>query len=34
MKSNYLGIQIDRAKDKQMTDQAFDLLRAHYLRGK
>ena len=34
MKSNYLGIQIDRAKDKQMTNQAFDLLKAHYLRGK
>ena len=34
MKSNYLGIEINRAKDKNMTDQAFDLLKAHYLRGK
>lgn len=34
MKSKYLGIEINRAKDKEMTDQAFDLLKAHYLRGK
>ena len=34
MKSKYLGIEINRSKDKEMTDQANDLLKAHYLRGK
>jgi len=34
MKSKYLGIEINRSRDKQMTDQAFDLLKAHYFRGK
>lgn len=34
MKSNYLGITIDRAKDKQMTTQALELVKGYYLRGK
>ena len=34
MKSKYLGIQINRSKDKEMSEQATDLLKAHYLRGK
>lgn len=34
MKSKYLGIEINRSKDREISDQAIDLLKAHYLRGK
>ena len=34
MRSDYLGITIDRAKDKLMTEQALELVRGYYLRGK
>ena len=34
MRSEYLGITIDRAKDKLMTEQALELVRGYYLRGK
>ncbi len=34
MKSEYLGITIDRAKDKGMTPQALELIKGYYLRGK
>jgi ribonucleoside-diphosphate reductase alpha chain len=34
MKSEYLEITIDRAKDKSMTPQALELIKGYYLRGK
>ena len=34
MKSKYLGIEINRSNDREISDQAIDLLKAHYLRGK
>jgi len=34
MRSDYLGIVIDRKKDKKMSDQARDLVTNYYLRGK
>jgi ribonucleoside-diphosphate reductase alpha chain len=32
MKSEYLGITIDRARDKKMSDQAYELVKNYYLR--
>jgi len=34
MKSDYLGITIDRTRDKSMSDQANELVTGYYLRGK
>ena len=34
MKSNYLGITIDRTRDKKMSKQARELVTNYYLRGK
>jgi len=34
MKSNYLGITIDRKMDKKMSKQAYELVTQYYLRGK
>ena len=34
MKTEYLGITIDRTNDKQMSDQARELVTGYYLRGK
>ena len=34
MRSEYLGITIDRTRDKQMSDQARELVTGYYLRGK
>ena len=34
MKSDYLGITIDRSRDKLMTPQALELVKGYYLRGK
>ena len=34
MKSSYLGITIDRARDKAMSEQAYELVKGYYLRGK
>ena len=34
MKSEYLGITIDRTRDKMMTPQALELVKGYYLRGK
>ena len=34
MKSNYLGITIDRTRDKKMSEQARELVTNYYLRGK
>ena len=34
MKSSYLGITIDRTRDKQMSEQAYELVKGYYLRGK
>nr|MCH9737004.1 ribonucleotide-diphosphate reductase subunit alpha [Actinomycetes bacterium] len=34
MKSEYLGITIDRTRDKTMSDQARELVTGYYLRGK
>ena len=34
MKAEYLGITIDRAKDKTMTPQALELVKGYYLKGK
>ena len=34
MKSNYLGITIDRKRDKKMSEQARELVTNYYLRGK
>jgi len=34
MKSEYLGITIDRTRDKQMSEQAQELVKGYYLRGK
>ena len=34
MKSDYLGITIDRTRDKTMSDQARELVTGYYLRGK
>ena len=34
MKSEYLGITIDRTRDKSMSDQANELVTGYYLRGK
>jgi len=34
MRSEYLGITIDRARDKDMTPQALELVKGYYLRGK
>ena len=34
MRSNYLGITIDRSRDKKMSDQARELVTNYYLRGK
>ena len=34
MKAEYLGITIDRSKDKNMSEQARELVKGYYLRGK
>ncbi len=34
MKAEYLGITIDRTRDKSMSDQAIELVTGYYLRGK
>ena len=34
MKSDYLGITIDRTRDKRMSDQARELVTGYYLKGK
>ena len=34
MRSEYLGITIDRSRDKDMTPQALELVKGYYLRGK
>lgn len=34
MKAEYLGITIDRSKDKNMSDQAQELVKGYYLKGK
>ena len=34
MKTEYLGITIDRTRDKSMSDQANELVTGYYLRGK
>ena len=34
MKSDYLGIKIDRSRDKAMSEQALELVKNYYLRGK
>ena len=34
MKADYLGITINRTKDKLMTEQALELMKGYYLRGK
>jgi len=34
MKSNYLGLIIDRKRDKKMSKQAYELVKNYYLRGK
>ncbi len=34
MRSEYLGITIDRSRDKSMSDQAIELVTGYYLRGK
>ena len=34
MKSEYLGITIDRSRDKNMSDQAQELVKGYYLKGK
>ncbi len=34
MKTDYLGITIDRTRDKKLSDQANELVTGYYLRGK
>jgi len=34
MKTNYLGITIDRSRDKDLSEQASELIKGYYLRGK